>query len=360
MKAPLLRRLFRLDRFGRRMEESLDDEVGFHVETRVAQLVADGLSPEEARAEALRRFGDPDLVVRRCRRIDREGTRRQAFVEFVSDFRRDVRFALRSLARARGYTVVAVLSLAVGIGTNAALFTAIRAIWLAPVPGVTGQDRIADMVTVEEGAEQWLWAYPDFVSLQEASTPFEAVTAWAEKSGTLGGPSGGRLVRVAYVTPEYFRVLGAPPSLGRGFLESENAGRGAPAVVVVSHDFWVNQLGGPPGLAGRSVSLNGTTYSVIGVAPEGFRGARVTLSSVDLWVPLGQYPETAGAPSLMRDRKSLSVQVLGRLRPGATLAQARSAAQTVFSRLASEYPETNGERTVHVAAFQRFPAQNRE
>jgi len=358
MKARL-RRLLHLDRFDRRVRESLEEEVSFHLDTRIEQLIEAGLSPDEARAEALRRFGDPDLVRARCRSIDRRGARRRAFVEFLSDLLLDVRLALRGLAGARGYTAVVVLSLTVGIGTNAALFTAIRAVWFAPVPGVTGQDRVADMVTVEHGAEEWGWAYPDFVAVKEADGPLEAVTAWTEKGGTVGTEEGGRSVRVAYVTSDYFRVLGAAPVVGRGFVESDDAGPGEHPVVVVSHDFWVEQLDGRRDVVGRAISLNRMPYTVVGVAPEGFRGARVTLSSVDLWVPLVQHREAGGADPFLADRNRLAVQVLGRLRPGATLSEAQAAARTVFARLAAEYPESNGNRTVRAAAFMRFPAQNR-
>ncbi|MCK5650728.1 MAG: ABC transporter permease, partial [Gemmatimonadetes bacterium] len=169
----------------------------------------------------------------------------------------------------------------------------------------------------------------------------------------------GQRVRVAYATANYFRVLGALPTLGRGFLDSEDSGPGQHPVAVVSHDLWQDRLGGDPDIVGRTITLNRAPYTVVGVAPEEFRGARPTLGSTGLWVPLTQHPYLAGERDYLRDRGAFWVQVLGRLRPGATLAEANTAVQTVFGRMAEEFPETNQDRSARAASFGRFPAQNR-
>jgi predicted permease len=359
MTRPRLKKLFHWDRFGKNLEGSLNDEVKFHLETRIGQLVAEGKTAEEARKEVLRQFGDPESVVQRCRRIDQRGQRRRLFRELFLDVLQDVRFTIRGLRRVGGFVVVAVLSLAVGIGVNTALFTAIFAVWLAPVPGVTGQDRIVDMVPVIRGEDYWAWAYPDFEDVRTAGTPFEYLTAWAERDATFGTEDGGRRARVAYASSEYFHVLGALPALGRGFLDSEDGGPGQHPVAVASHHFWQDQLGGSPDILGQSILLDGIPHTVIGVATEEFLGARVNWASVDMWVPLFQHPDAAGEESVFLDRGSFSVQVLGRLRPGATISEARAAVQTVFAGLEAEYPETNRDRTVKAVSFGRFPAQNR-
>jgi predicted permease len=348
-----------MDRFGKNLEGSVDEEVNFHLETRMGQLVAEGKTAEAAREEALRRFGDPELVVQRCRQIDQGGLRRRFIRELYSEILQDVRFTFRGLRRAKGFAIVAVLSLAVGIGVNTALFTTIHAVWLAPVPGVTGQDRIVDMVPVIRGHDYWSWAYPDFENVRDADTPFEFLTAWAERDATFGTEEGGRRARVAYATSEYFHVLGALPTVGRGFLDSEDGGPGQHPVVVVSHDFWQGQLSGRSDILGQSLPLDGIPYTVIGVAPEQFIGARVNRNSVDMWVPLFQHPDAGGDESVFRNRGLVSVQVLGRLRPGATISEARAAVQAVFANLEAEYPETNRDRTVKAVSFGRFPAQNR-
>jgi putative ABC transport system permease protein len=294
------------------------------------------------------------------RQVDQVGLRRRFIRELLSDTVHDVRFTLRGLRKASGFVIVTVLSLAVGIGVNAALFTAIHAVWLAPVPSVTGQDRIVDMVPVIRGEDHYQWAYPDFESVRDADTPFESLAAWTERSATFGSEEGGMRARVAYATSGYFHVLGALPTLGRGFLDSEDAGPGQHPVVVVSHDFWQEQLSGRPDILGQSLPIDGIPYTVVGVAPEGFIGARVNWASVDMWVPFFQHPDAGGDESVFRDREVTSVQVLGRLRPGATLSEARAAVRTVFANLATEYPETNADRTVKAASFGRFPVQNRD
>jgi predicted permease len=359
MKRPRLKRLFHMDRFGKNLEGSLDEEVNFHLETRIGQLVAEGKTPEAARKEALRQFGDPELVVRRCRQIDHGGQRRRFIRDLFSDILQDVRYTTRGLRRARGFAIVAVLSLAVGIGVNTALFTTIQAVWLSPVPGVTDPDRIVDMVPVVGGHDQWSWAYPDFENVRDADTPFEFLTAWAERDATFGTEEGGRRARVAYATSGYFHVLGALPTVGRGFLDTEDGGPGQHPVVVVSHNFWQDQLSGRSDVLGQSLPLDGIPYTVIGVAQEEFRGARVNWNSVDMWVPLFQHPDASGEESVFRNRGPGSVQVLGRLRPSATISEARAAVRTVFANLATEYPETNRDRTVKAVSFGRFPAQNR-
>ncbi len=277
-----------------------------------------------------------------------------------SDILRDIRYTLRNLRRAPGFAIVAVISLAVGIGVNAAVFTTIHAVWFDPVPGMTRQDRIVDMVPVIRGEDYWSWAYPDFEDVRNANTPFESVAAWAEGYATFGSAEGGRRALVGYATSDYFHVHGALPTMGRGFLESEDEGAGQHPVVVVSQSFWQEQLNGRSDVLDQSILLDGVPYTVIGVAPEGFNGARINLWSLDLWVPLFQHPDAAGDASVFRDRGNVSVQVMGRLREGATLPEARAAVQTVFASLAAEYPETNQDRTVKAVSFGRFPAQNRD
>jgi predicted permease len=352
-------RLFSLDRFGKKLNESVDDEVRFHLETRIEQLMRSGLSFEKARAEALDQFGDPQEVVERCRRIDERGARRRALTELFSDALQDVRIALRSLRKARSYTAVTVLSLAVGIGVNSGVFSAIHAVWVAPVPGVTAQDRIVDPVIVQDGADWWGWTYPDFQAVLEGDTPFESLTAWIDGDVTIGTEDTSDRVHAAFATSAYFQVMGSSPLLGRGFLPSEVAGPGQNPVVVISHDLWLNRFDGREDILGRAVDLNRVPYTIVGVAPPEFRGARVTLGTVDLWVPLTQHPFSGDEGMVLRDRKRFSVQVLGRLDAGATRAEAQAALRTVFTRLAAEYPETNENRTVRADAYGRFPAQNR-
>jgi len=278
--------------------------------------------------------------------------------DWLGDLTQDLRHAFRGLTKSRAFTFIAVLSLAVGIGVNTALFTVVHATWLEPVPGVGGADRIVELVTTRRGAESVLWSYPDLQDVKDAGSPIEALAGAKERGGSLTTEDGTQGVRVSYVTANYFEVMGVAASRGRPFLSSEDLVPGGHPVAVVSHAMWQNRLGGRQDIVGLTITLNRAPYTVVGVAPEEFRGHR-TYSSTDLWVPITQHPLMTGANSLARDRTALWLEVFGRLRAGATVDEADVALQTVFARLANEYPESNEERSARAAAFGPAPAHAR-
>jgi len=282
-----------------------------------------------------------------------------SFGEWLGDLRQDTRFALRRLARSRSFTLIAVLSLAVGIGVNTALFTYVQATLLEPVPGVAAADRIVELLLTRRGQEQQEWAYPDFQDLREADSPVESLAGWKRRDGTLNTADGNERVRVMHVSANYFRLLGVAPSRGRDFLPAEDVGPGEHPVAVVSHDLWRNRLGEDPDVIGRTINLNRTPYTVVGVAPEAFKGHQPTSGNTDLWVPLVQHPFLSGPRDLARDRGSQWLLTLGRLRDGATVSQLNAALQTVFARLAQEYPETNQDRSARAFRFGPIPAYGR-
>ncbi|KPK80931.1 MAG: hypothetical protein AMS25_08365 [Gemmatimonas sp. SM23_52] len=224
-------------------------------------------------------------------------------VSFVSGWLRDLaqelRGALRRLARSRAFTLIAVLSLAVGIGVNTALFTVVHATWLEPVPGVGEADRIVEVLTTRRGSDIQLWAYRDFQDVRDAETPIEALAGLKPRDGSLTTDDGTEGVRVMYVSANYFEVIGVVPSRGRPFLPSEDVRPGGHPVAVVSHAMWQNRLGGRQDIVGLTITLNRDPYAVVGVAPEAFRGHR-TYTSTDLWVPITQHPFMAGPNSLER------------------------------------------------------------
>jgi predicted permease len=277
---------------------------------------------------------------------------------WLDDLGNDLRHAFRSLTKSRAFTLIAVLSLAVGVGINTALFTVVHATWLEPVPGVSGADRIVELLTTRRGAESVLWSYPDLQDVRDAGTPIEALAGAKERDGSLTTEDGTQGVRVSYVTANYFEVMGVVPSRGRPFLPSEDLVPGGHPVAVVSHAMWQNRLGGRQDIVGLAITLNRAPYTVVGVAPEEFRGHR-TFSSADLWAPITQHPLMTGANSLATDRVALWLEVFGRLRAGATVDEADVALQTVFSRLANEYPESNEERSARAATFGPVPAHGR-
>jgi predicted permease len=276
----------------------------------------------------------------------------------LGDIGQELRGALRRLARSRAFTLIALLSLAVGIGVNTALFTVVHATWLDPVPGVGEADGIVEVLTTRRGSDVELWAYPDFQDVREAETPIGALAGLKRRDGNVTTEDGTQAVRVMCVSANYFEVMGVVPSRGRPFLPSEDLVPGGHPVAVVSHAMWQSRLGGREDIVGLTITLNQTPYTVVGVAPEAFRGHR-TFSSTDLWVPITQHPFMAGPNSLERDRVSLWLEVLGRLRADATVDEANAALQTVFAWLAQEYPESNEDRGARAAAFGPVPAHGR-
>ncbi len=222
------------------------------------------------------------------------GAGRSFVSRWFGDLGQDFHFALRRLARSRSFTLVAVLSLALGIGINTALFTYVYAMLLEPVPGVDGADGVVELLLTRRGQEQQEWAYPDFQDLREAQTPIEALAGWKPRDGSLTTADGSERVRVMYVSADYFRVLGVVPKRGRDFLPSEDVGSGEHPVAVLSYDLWRNRLGGEPEIIGGTISLNRTPYTVVGVAPEAFKGHQPVSRNTDLWVP-GEGPGCAVA-----------------------------------------------------------------
>ncbi|HEX8145945.1 MAG TPA: ABC transporter permease [Pyrinomonadaceae bacterium] len=254
---------------------------------------------------------------------------------------RDVRYGSRMLARSPGFTLVAVVSLALGIGVNTAVFSLFNAVLIRALPVVRGQERLV-----------WLRApssYPDYLDYREQAQGFEgmaAATGTREFSLTRGGEP--ELVRGEFVTANYFEVLGVGAHAGRGFVEAE--GREPARVVVLSHHLWRTRFGSDPAVVGRQVTLNGLGFTVVGVAPEGFVGTEVGLNR-ELWVPLsthsalnppevGRMLEAGGGEDILRRRRSYWLAVFGRLKADVTREQAAAELAGVARRVA----EANGGR----------------
>ncbi len=291
----------------------------------------------------------------------RPGPRRHRLAragEQIADVAADARFALRSLLRSPAFTVVAVLSLAVGIGVNTSLATIIEEVWLKPVPGVTDQDRLVETVVTEGGAEMAFWSYPDFEDLRRAEAPFESLAAGAGAGVTLSIGEQSERASASYVSANFFDTLGVSLARGRGFAPSEDAGAGQHRVVVVSHDLWQQRLGGDDDVLGRTIAVNRTPYTVIGVTSEEFTGARPLSAAIELWLPLVQHP-FAQDPDEFRNRAAGWLRVIGRTAEGTGLDEVNAGLQTVFASLQTEYPETNDDRSALARTFGRFPAQNR-
>ncbi|HEX8694475.1 MAG TPA: ABC transporter permease [Longimicrobium sp.] len=238
----------------------------------------------------------------------------------------DLRYAARALVKSPGFTLAAILSLALGIGANTAIFSAIDAALLRPLP-VDEPGRLA-LVTVERGEAGVTpnFSHPRFLEFRGGTRAFSGMAAFSPQPLNLATGGGAVRLEGEIVSPDYFQVVGVRPALGRGFVPGE----GAATEAVLSHELWTRRFGADPGVVGRAVSLNGKPFTVAGVAPEGFRGM-VRGTAPALWIPLEAQRVLATAPDqVYLDESNISwLNVVGRLAPGVTLAQAQAALQGV-------------------------------
>jgi len=318
---PILRRL--RDLFARRRRE-LDDEVAFHLEMLYQEYLRAGMSPEEARRAARRAFGGVDQVKEECR--DQRGR----FFEWLVQ---DVRFGARLLRRAPGFTLVAVLTLALGIGANAAMFGVVHAVLLRPLPFDQPAQLVAINTTRPGVPLDWV-SYPDLRDWR-ASRSFQALAGYASQSVNLTGRAEPTRIVGTFVTANFFPMLRVHPAMGRSFVAGEDE-PGAARVVIIGHAAWQTLLGGDPAILGKTLTLNGQPFTVVGVMPADFR----PWVDADVYVPLCHYP------NFSLDRAKTSAAVVGRLGDGVTLAQARAEMTTMARQLAAHNPSTNRDRGV--------------
>jgi putative ABC transport system permease protein len=264
----------------------------------------------------------------------------------------DIRFGLRTMVKSPGFTVVAILSLALGVGANTTIFTLLNAILLTPLP----VDRPAELVavyTTDQATPSALGnllpvSYPNFKDLRDKNDTLVSIAAYTFPNpvsiGTGGEP---QQAFAEMVTGNYFDVLGVKPYRGRFFVPEEDTTRGGHPVIVLAYGFWQRRLGGDPAAVGRTIALNGSAYTVIGVAPEGFTGVN-SIFSPDMWAPSMMYAQVLPAQlrTWMDERRALLFFAAGRLKPGTQARQAEANLRTIASALEREYPEPNKGRSV--------------
>ena len=304
----------------RRAERELDEEIRSHLEMEIEQNIADGMSPEEARLAARRSFGSLAL--------SKEDSRAMWGLGSLENLWQDLRYGLRMLLKNPGFTTIAVLTLALGIGANTAIFSVVNAVLLRPLPYAESERLV------------WLWdtlpqlptaptSLPEFLDRKEQNRSFEQLAAFQSGNMFLDTGDGTRDTPVGLVTPETFALFRANPILGRAFTAEETL-PGRSRVVVLGHAIWQNRFGADPNALGRKVELSGAAYTVIGVMPAGFSFP----NQAELWRPLPIDPAKL-------DRGPHYLRVVGRLKPGVTQAEAQAEMSAIAGRLARQYPEKN-------------------
>ena len=311
----------------------VDDELSFHLEMRVQDLIQRGESPERARELAVRRFGDYESSRTECVKIDERRSRRMARTEYFTELRRDLGYALRTLRRTPAFTAVAVASLGLGIGATSAIFSVVHGVLLQSLPYSTA-DRLHEVRTLYPDGTGYSLSPPDFMSVRQHSQAFERVEAYATATLTLLGAGEPREVRGASVSDGLFDLLGLTTILGRGFASDENQ-PGKRAVTVLDHGFWQREFGGDRTVLGRTLSVGGQPYTVVGVLAP---GAQVP-EDPDMYTPL-EYDSTFSATTAVQ-RRGEFLRVLGRARAGLEVNGIDADLRRVGTMLQAEFPGTN-------------------
>ena len=329
------------------------EEMRSHIEMQTRENIEAGMKPEAARNAALREFGWVESVKETCRE--------QRGIQWVETLIQDIRFAGRMLFKKPGFTVVVVLTLAVGIGANTAIFSVVNAVLLKPLP-YRAPDRIvmlwANNPTLKVGTQELPVEALDLPEWQAQTKSFEAIAAFRPSQVDISGQGEPERLAGVQVTASLFPLLGVKPILGRTFSSDEEQ-PGNDKVAVISHALWKRRFGGDGNLVGQQITINGERRTVVGIMPAGFsfpRGAEMPslyalLPRTEIWLPLAE-----GADFWHHDenRENRSLIALARIRPDVSLAQAQSEMNMIASRQAKEHPTSHFGWTV---ALRSLPLQ---
>lgn len=268
----------------------------------------------------------------------------------------DLKYSLRTLAKSPGWTAVAVLTLALGVGANTTVFSWVRGVLLDPIPGASEPGSLRALYGVSTSGETVGFSYPSYRDLAERKGVFEGLLAQRWVSLALGVRRGGspQTLSGALVSGNYFEVLGVRPALGRSFRPEEDGGRGAPPVMVLSHSLWERTFDSDPTIAGKAVTLNGQPFTVVGVAPEGFLGSFLGID-VDAWTPLAQTGRLEPGGDRLEQRSDRWLLCLGRLKKGVTEAETQAALAAEAGRLSREFPDSARGYEIRAATLGKSP-----
>ena len=304
-------------------EQALDDELQSAVEQLTEEKMKEGLSPSGARRQALIELGGVEQV--------KEDVRAIRMGRFLEDFAKDLRFALRTLAKFPGFTAAAVLTLALGIGANTAIFSVLNAVVLQPLP-YSRPDQLVQLWEDPSGKSSGRNSVSGgvFADWRDQSQSFQQISAlWGIEGNLTGGDQPERL-KGAQVSADFFDLLRIRPILGRTYLPEEGQ-PGHEQVVILNHALWQRRFGGETSILNQTVRLDGRTYTVIGVLPPDFQ---FPWRNAQYWIPFGW-----GSAWWHRNRENNRLQVFGRLKPGMTVDQARAEMNALTARLKPAYPK---------------------
>src|SRR5689334_18938548 len=257
---------------------------------------------------------------------------------------KDVRYGMRMLLKNPGVTLVAIITLALGIGANTAIFSGVNAFLMRPLSVPNPDNLIRPLEVAEDRGFTDEMSYPDYLDYSSQATSFTGLAAEDMLSAAVDAENQSDVIWGQVVSANYFDVLQVKPMLGRTFLPDEDKTPGANNVVVLGHSFWQRRMGSDPNIVGKTVQLNNRGYQVIGVAPKYFVGTKFALA-LDFWTPMSMAEELRRNPGLLTDRGSHWMNVIGRLKPGVSIAQASADVKAIAGRLNQAYPNNRAANT---------------
>jgi putative ABC transport system permease protein len=318
----------------------VDTELSFHLDMRIAELRAHGLTEHAARQQAMAEFGDLNFTRAYCRRQDESSEREDRRADRLAEWRQDVIYAARTLRRSPAFAIVSLLTLAIAIGANTAVFTVSRAVLLQPLP-YADADRVYRISSSWPGhpTDQVPLSPADFADFQKIQTSFTDLGAIVPSGPVIWRPTSGdpTSLDALDVGANIFTILGTPALLGRPFVSGDEV-PGNDHKVVLSFDCWQRDFGGDTTVVGRSIELSGVSYRVIGVMPRGFLIGRYE----DVWLP---YDQAGTIKDVVRARKQHYVNAVGRLKAGVSPVHALGDLRAIAARLAQQYPEADSARS---------------
>jgi putative ABC transport system permease protein len=257
---------------------------------------------------------------------------------------KDIRYGVRMLSKNPGVTLVAIVTLALGIGANTAIFSGVNAFLMRPLPVPNAHELVRPMEMTEDRGTSDEMSYPDFLDYRNQSTSFAGLSAEDMIQAAINSENQNDVIWGQVVSANYFDVLQVKPVLGRPFLPDEDKVVGASPVVVLGHSFWQRRMASDPNIVGKTIQLNNRAYEVIGVAPEFFAGSKFALA-MDFWVPISMAEELRRNPNILADRGSHWMGVIGRLKPGVSMAQASAEMSAIAARMNQAYPDNRAGNT---------------
>jgi predicted permease len=324
----------------RQVDQDFDQELEVHLDLLTEESVRRGMSPEEAKRAARIRLGGPTQL--------KETNRELQGLPAIETFLQDTRYAFRMLRKNPGFTAVAVLTLALGIGANTAIFSVVYAVLLKPLPYTNPEQLFtAFQANAQQGIAETGCSYLNFEEWRAQNHAFSELAGIVAHQLTLTGRVEPTVVNTSVVTPEFFALVDVKPLAGRIFFRQDGK-QGAPPVVLVSEDLWRGRFGADPNIIGTSINLDQRPFTVIGIMPGAFRTPFFTKQ--ELWIPLVQDPVFS---TFMPNRGLHLLPVIGRLKPGVSVAQAQAEMDAISGRLAAEFPAENNGWTVRLVPLQK-------